>query len=165
MKQLILIILFFAIISNLYARGKHKTYNANIKYMDGKRNRGQLIAVMDSSLVIVTLSHDTVTALVTDIKKFNIKKKFKQFQSSFIIFGGTFLITGLYSYIDQSQGYYFGRTGSSIILGVAAAHAIGLPAAGLAIGLKELLHKKYIINGSQIKYGYVKTYLKRYLNN
>ncbi len=162
LKVVIIVLLFFHI-NCIYARNKHKAYNASIKFMDGQRIRGRLILATDSSLVIVTSLNDTINISALNIKKLTLKRKFKHKKTSLLTFSGLALITGIYIYSDyKPQGIDLGRSGSAIVGGLYIGNAIALPTSAIIIGLKELSIKKYHINGSQLTYGYVKPYLKKY---
>ena len=165
----LLIIVLLLNVSDILSQSIHKVYKTKIIFMDGKKSSGKLIFVKDSSLVIVTSKNDTINVLATNIKKLKIKRRFKHGQTFGITMAATAIVTGIITYStyqDPTTGYVnFGRNTSSILSGILGGIYPGGPFAGMIIGLKELSKKKYHINGSQLKYGYLKPYLKKYYNN
>ena len=161
--KVVITILLFLHINCLYARNKHKEYKTTIKHMDGRKSKGRLILATDTSLLIVTSRNDTLNILSTDIKKLKIKQRFKHGTTFGATMGITAIITGIiaYSTYQDSEGF-IGRNTGTLLSAVFGGLFVGGPLSGILIGLKELSKKKYHINGSQLKYGYVKPYLKKY---
>jgi len=166
LERLIIIAILLAIVSNIYATNKPKVYYATIKYMNGQKVKGRLILTTDSSLILVTSLNDTVNISAVSIRIITLKRKFKHVKTSLLTFSGLALITGIYIYSDyKPQGIDLGRIGSAVVGGLYIGHAIALPVSVITIGLKEFSKKKYYINGLQLKYGYLRPYLKKYTIN